>query len=65
MRVEEHPVYPEWRYAIDNLKEAADAYDDLVKQKASDAEINGARRRLAEAQALYDKARDKIGQFDN
>ena len=65
MPVDEHPAYPEWRYAIDELKEAADAYDTLRKQNAPEAEISAARRRLAEAQALYDKARDKIGLVDD
>jgi predicted trehalose synthase len=61
MPVEEHPAYPEWRHAIDELKKAADAYDTCCRQNAPNAEVVTARSQLAKAQALYDKARDKIG----
>lgn len=64
MPVEEHPAYQEWREALDELKEAADALDLCRKSHAPEAEIEAARERLTEAQVHYDRARDKIGIID-
>ena len=61
MPLEEHPAYQEWRHAIDELKEAAEAYDICLRRNAPDADVAVARDRLEEARLRYDKARDKIG----